>query len=113
MYVNKDQDLPLVEVFPGILGHIIHTEACTIADFHIKAGTRLPLHHHPHEQTSTILEGKFEFTVDGVTRKCYAGDVAIMASTVPHEGVALTDCRILDVFHPVREDYRALTNSAR
>lgn len=25
---------------------------------------------------------------------------------VPHSGRALTDCRVIDVFYPVREDYR-------
>ena len=111
-YLNKTRDLELIEVFPGILGHIIHTEACTIADFMIQAGTRLPLHDHHHEQTSTVLAGEFEFTIGGEVSKCVAGDVAIMRGHVPHSGIAITDCRIIDVFHPVREDYRALTHKA-
>ncbi|NJC28483.1 cupin domain-containing protein [Neolewinella antarctica] len=107
-FIDKNKDLKLIEVFPGITGHLVHTEACTIGDFYLKAGTELPVHQHPHEQTSTILEGDFEFTVDGTKRICRAGDVAVMGSNVPHSGIALTDCRIIDVFHPVREDYRAL-----
>ena len=108
LFLNKQTDLPLIEVFPGIRGHIVHTEACTIGDFTIKAGTRLPQHAHHHEQTSTILSGTFIFTIDGNERTCQAGDVALMASHVPHSGIAVTDCRIIDVFHPVREDYKAL-----
>lgn len=111
-YLNKQKDLELIEVFPGILGHIVHTEGCTIADFRIAAGTKLPEHSHHHEQTSTILEGEFLFTIGGEKRHCTPGDVALMLSTVPHSGVALTDCRILDVFHPVREDYRALATKS-
>lgn len=107
-FINKEADLELIEVFPGIVGHIVHTESCTIADFHIKAGTKLPFHHHPHEQTSTVLEGEFEFTIGGEVRRCTPGDVAHMKRDLPHAGIALTDCRILDVFHPVREDYLLL-----
>ena len=105
-FLNKAHDLPAQEVFPGIQGKLVHTEHCTIADFRIAVGTRLPEHHHPHEQTSTVLEGQFEFTVGGETRTCGPGDVAVIPGGVPHSGVALTDCRIIDVFAPVREDYR-------
>lgn len=105
-YLSKERDLPLQEVFPGITGHLVHTEHSTIADFRIAAGTELPLHHHHHEQTSTVLEGRFLFEIDGEERECAAGDVAVIPGNMPHRGRALTDCRIIDVFSPVREDYR-------
>lgn len=105
-YVNKEKDLPLQEVFPGITGHLVHTEHCTIADFRIAEGTQLPLHHHPQEQTSTVLEGRFLFEINGRKKICKAGDVAVIPGNVPHRGTALSDCRIIDVFSPVREDYK-------
>ncbi|MFK8164676.1 MAG: cupin domain-containing protein [Lewinella sp.] len=105
-FVNKEQDLPVQEVFPGILGRLVHTELTTIADFSIAAGTELPTHHHPHEQTSTILSGEFLFVVGTEERLLKAGDIAVIPGNVPHSGKALTDCRIIDVFAPVREDYR-------
>ncbi len=105
-YFNKEKDIPLQEVFPGIEGHLVHTELCTIADFRIKKGTELPLHQHPHEQTSTVLSGRFLFEVGGQERICEAGDVAVIPGNVPHRGTAITDCRIIDVFSPVREDYK-------
>lgn len=107
-FVDKEKDLELLEVWPGILGHLIHTENCTIADFRIAAGTKLPEHQHPHEQTSTVLAGTFRFTVGGETKTLEKGAVAVIPGGVPHAGEALTDCRIMDVFSPVREDYRAL-----
>lgn len=110
-FVNKKTDLPLVEVWPGILGRLIHTELSTIADFRIAAGTVLPEHQHLHEQTSTVLEGRFRFTVGGETRELGPGEVAVIPGKIPHSGEALTDCRIMDVFAPVREDYRTLGGS--
>lgn len=110
-FIDKTTDLPLLEVWPGIRGHIVHTEAATIADFRIAAGTVLPTHAHPHAQTSTVLAGRFRFTVGEETRELGPGEVAVIPGDVPHTGEALTDCRILDVFTPVREDYRALATS--
>lgn len=109
-FINKSKDLPLQEVFPGITGHLVHSEQSTIADFRIAAGTELPVHQHPHEQTSTILEGRFLFTVGDETRECGPGDVAVIPGDTPHRGIALTDCRIIDVFTPVRKDYRVITD---
>jgi len=30
----------------------------------------------------------------------------VLEPNVPHSGVAKTDVRVIDVFHPVREDFR-------
>ncbi len=93
-----------VEMMPGFHGKFIHSASMTHAYWTIEAGSELPEHHHIHEQVANILEGEFEFTVEGETRICKAGDVVILPSNVPHSGRAITDCKILDVFAPSRED---------
>lgn len=105
-YFTKGTDTTLQEVFPGITGHLVHTEKLTVADFTLAEGTVLPTHQHPHEQVSTLLEGTFEFVVGEKTRKCTAGDVVVIPGNTPHSGTAITKCRIIDVFTPAREDYR-------
>jgi quercetin dioxygenase-like cupin family protein len=52
-----------------------------------------------------MLQGEFELTVEGTPLMLVAGDVVILKSGVEHAGRAITDCRILDVFQPVRQDY--------
>jgi quercetin dioxygenase-like cupin family protein len=64
------------------------------------------VHQHPHEQVSYVLEGEFELTVNGVPHRLVPGQVFVIPSNMPHAGLAITDCFILDVFTPVREDYR-------
>jgi quercetin dioxygenase-like cupin family protein len=53
-----------------------------------------------------MLEGELELVVDGTAHRLRAGDVLAIPGDAPHSGRAITRCRILDVFHPIREDYR-------
>ncbi len=94
------------EVLPGYRARFVHGEKMTVAFWHIEAGARMPEHTHPHEQMSMVQEGRFELTVDGETRVVEPGIVAVIPGDAPHGGVAITECRIMDSFCPVREDYR-------
>lgn len=92
-------------VIPGFSGRFAHSSRMTFVLWDIAAGAILPEHAHPHEQVIHVLEGSFEATVDGVTTVLNAGMVGIVLPDLRHSGRALTDCRILDCFAPVREDY--------
>lgn len=35
-----------------------------------------------------------------------AGEVLIVPPDVKHKGKAITDCYVIDVFYPIREDYQ-------
>ncbi len=94
------------EIVPGFEGKFIHTDNMTVVYWNIKAGSQLPEHSHHNEQITTIIEGEFVLTSEGETRNVKPGDVAIFPSNVKHSGKALTDCYIMDVFYPVREDYK-------
>lgn len=94
------------ELLPGFLVQLIHTESQTFALFEIEKGAILPEHFHINEQVSQVLEGEFELTIDGKTEICKKGDIAIMKPNAVHSGKALTACKILDVFTPVREDLK-------
>jgi len=63
-------------------------------------------HAHHHEQVVNMLEGEFELVVDGTPHRLKPGDVLAIPGNAPHSGRAITRCRILDVFWPIREDYR-------
>ncbi len=94
------------ELVPGFRVRFVHSDTMTFAYWNIDAGAELPAHSHPHEQVANPLEGEFELTVGGEPRVIGVGDVVVIPGNVLHSGKAVTDCRILDVFHPVREDYR-------
>jgi len=99
--------LPAKEILGGgVRGHYAHLERLTIGEVELAAGTVLPHHQHPHEQISYVISGRFEFTVGGETTVLEPGMVALIPGGVPHSGRTLTACRVVDVFSPVREDYR-------
>ena len=89
------------EIFPGFKAHFVHSANMTFA-----AGATLPAHAHVHEQVVNMIEGVFELSIAGETRSLGQGSVAIIPSNALHSGKAITDCRIIDAFYPIREDYR-------
>ena len=70
-------------------------------------GTEVPDHAHPHEQMGMMISGRLEFTVGGVTQILNPGDIWRIPGGVPHRARAIAGPAVaLDVFHPIREDYR-------
>jgi quercetin dioxygenase-like cupin family protein len=100
------QDLEERQLGPGFRGQFVHSDHMTFAYWNIEANAALPEHSHPHEKVASVLSGEFELNVDGETKTLGPGSVAIIPSGVRHSGKAVTTCRIIDVFYPVREDYR-------
>jgi quercetin dioxygenase-like cupin family protein len=94
------------ELVPGFHVRFVHSENMTFAYWNIEAGAAMPGHSHPHEQVYNITEGEFELTVGEETKIMKPGQVAVIPGDVPHSGKAITDCKVIDVFYPVREDYK-------
>lgn len=70
-------------------------------------GAEVPLHHHPHEQMGMGLEGEFELQIGEERRIIRSGDSYWIPGDVPHSARAVGGpARALDIFHPVREDYK-------
>ncbi|WP_037327551.1 cupin domain-containing protein [Asinibacterium sp. OR53] len=97
------------EVVPGFWARFVHSDSMTLAYWDVKKGSSIPLHKHIHEQVMQVHEGEFEFTVNGETKVYTPGMAVVIPSMTEHGGTALTDCKLFDVFSPVREDYKAFT----
>lgn len=94
------------ELVPGFHVKFVHTNNMTFAYWWIEAGAVLPDHSHHHEQVVNLIEGELELSLDGEVRKLSPGQVVIIPPNAAHSGKAVTPCRVIDVFHPVREDYK-------
>jgi quercetin dioxygenase-like cupin family protein len=99
-------DIPSKELAIGIRGKYVHGSDTTFGYVLIKSGSILPTHYHVHEQITYIVKGELEMTIGGETFTLTEGTVHVIPSNTPHSAVARMDCIVIDVFSPVREDYR-------
>lgn len=96
------------EVMPGLYGKFVHTENMTTAYWDVVAGSSLPDHAHIHEQILNVIEGELELEIEGKTLTLYSGTVVVIPSNVSHAGRAISHCKLIDIFHPVREDFKSM-----
>ena len=102
----RPEEIDRKELMPGCTARLIHSENMTVACWSLDKGAEIPVHSHPHEQVSYVIEGDFEFTVGGRKKRMGPHHAAVIPPDTVHSGKALSACLILDVFHPVREEYR-------
>jgi quercetin dioxygenase-like cupin family protein len=63
-----------------------------------------PLHSHPEEQVSYVVEGELEFVVSGETRIVGPGMAVFIPSNAPHSArTRQGTCTALDIFSPPRQ----------
>jgi len=103
-------DIKAVTLCTGFDAKLLHSNSMTWSFVHSIAGHTLPAHQHVHEQVTHIVKGDFELTVEGIPHLLKAGDLFIIPSNTLHSGKSITDCDIIDVFNPVREDYAKLSS---
>jgi quercetin dioxygenase-like cupin family protein len=94
------------EIFPGLRARLIHSDHVTHSWVDVDAGATFPEHQHPHEQIVSVIEGELELVVNGEAHRLVPGVVFVIPPNVPHSGRGITQCRVLDAFAPVREDYK-------
>lgn len=69
------------------------------------AGAEGYQHEHRHSQTTYIVSGQFDVTINGVTQRQKAGDSYYIPPHVMHGAICVESGILLDVFSPVREDF--------
>ncbi|MEN8162882.1 MAG: cupin domain-containing protein [Acidobacteriota bacterium] len=104
--IYSRSDLEPRRLLPGTEVRLVHSETMTLASWVFEPDIDLPEHSHPHEQITTVLEGVFVLCIDGKPSRMEAGDIAVIPSGAVHSARSITRCRVIDAFHPVREDLR-------
>jgi quercetin dioxygenase-like cupin family protein len=94
------------KLFPGVSGHYAHGDRTTVGEVILDPGAVVPMHQHPHEQVSYVVAGKLEFTVGKDVHVMEPGACLMIPGGAPHGCRAITPCKVIDIFAPVREDYR-------
>jgi len=101
----RTKDLPELELAKGISAHIVTTDTLSVLHVALDEGAILPEHSHHNEQVINVIEGELELTASGETYLLTAGTIMALEPHVVHSGKALTDCKVIDIFHPLREDF--------
>jgi quercetin dioxygenase-like cupin family protein len=105
MLVRKSPEGYLTPL-PGISMKTLCFGARTLlTEFRLQAGSTLPAHSHPHEQTGYLVSGLMALTIGDETREVAPGDSWCIPGDVRHGAEALKSSVAVEVFSPVREDY--------
>jgi quercetin dioxygenase-like cupin family protein len=91
-----------VTIFPGAQSAMEHSEQISYGCVSLDEGVIIPEHSHPHEQWTYIVEGQMDFTLNGEKQLLIPGMGAHIPSNVLHAAVAVTACKVIDVFSPMR-----------
>ena len=105
-FFRKDE-LPATEMLPGVMRRAAYLNDVMITFIDFEPNTIVPEHHHPHQQITWVVSGAMEFNLDGEVRLLQAGDGVLVRPDAPHSATVHGEpCQAIDVWHPVREDYR-------
>ena len=91
----------------GVAAKALFGEGAMLNLVDLDPGSVVPRHSHPHEQLGLILRGSMTLVVEGTDHVLEEMDAYSLPGGVEHQGTAGPQgALVLDVFRPVREDYR-------
>jgi len=105
MFVKNQSSIP-TPCEPGVTRRILaYTEELMMCEITFEEGARGNVHSHEHLQITYVAEGSFEFTISEETQVVNKGDSVFMPSNAVHGVLCLEAGKLVDVFHPMREDF--------
>jgi len=104
IWVNTNEDVDPIEMVPGLMFRPIVGKDLAVNIVRFEPHTEAPVHAHPEEQITLVLEGEFEFEVNGEQRILKPGMSVVIPPNAPHGARTFdTTCVEIDVFHPPRK----------
>jgi quercetin dioxygenase-like cupin family protein len=95
------------EIFPGVHIYTTHGNEMMLSLVEMQPHAVVEEHSHPHEQVGLMLAGEAEFFIGDQQRTVRPGEMWRIPGGVKHKVIAGDKpVRALDVFHPIREDYK-------
>ncbi len=105
-YVVRHQEVDPVAMLPGVERRTLAvTERIMLCEFHIRGGSEVPLHSHPHDQAGYVVSGQAIMIIEGKEYVCGPGDTYAIPGGVEHGARFEVDTVIVDAFSPPREEY--------
>jgi len=106
-------DVENVTFLQGLTFQPVLGENVLVNHVHFAPGTEAPTHVHEEEQVVVVVDGEFEFWIDGESRTLRRGDIAVVPPWVSH-GARTHDseCLEIDIFSPPRRQLLDLLRPA-
>lgn len=109
MSVVKAEEVQSFNPEPGMLRQVLaHNQHLMLVRHFFEKGWVGARHSHPHEQLVYVVKGKIHVDVAGRIFDVGAGESFVVDGGVEHQASALEESEVLDVFTPMRDEYKAL-----
>jgi quercetin dioxygenase-like cupin family protein len=106
-YFPAPQECGAHTIFPGVHIRTAALQKMMISIVDLEPHSVVEEHAHPHEQVGILLSGKVIFTIGDEQKTLHPGDTWCIPGGVRHKVITLDEpAKALDVFCPVREEYR-------
>jgi len=106
---TSQAEIPLVGLGGGVTFRPVFGRRVLFNYVYFDPNSVAPMHQHPEEQIGTMLEGEYEFEMDGQTRVIRPGDAYLVPPNVPHAArTGSKGCLALDIFSPPRAGFREM-----
>ena len=103
------EQIPFVNLGAGIRFKPIFGHNILLNYVYFEPHTEAPMHQHPEEQIGTILEGEYEFEMNGEKQMIHPGEVYVVPPNVPHAARTFDKpCVGIDIFSPPRSGFREM-----
>jgi quercetin dioxygenase-like cupin family protein len=105
-FVRFEEVRPFV-LADGVSGRPLFGTGAMLNVIEFEPGATVPLHSHVHEQLGLVLRGMQALVVDGVAHELGPMEGYVLPGGVEHSAYCGPEgALVLDVFQPIREDYR-------
>jgi quercetin dioxygenase-like cupin family protein len=103
--LHRWDEIALDKVTEMVSRKVVAGEREMLAQSYLKRGALVPMHQHPSEQMTYVLQGALRFLVAGDEVTVHEGEVLHIPAAIDHQAEALEDTLALDVFSPVRAEW--------
>jgi unsaturated pyranuronate lyase len=105
--VTKTGEAGYINAMDGIRRKtLVYGDKTLMAEYRLCKGKTLPRHRHPEEQTGYLVSGRIVLTIDGISHEMTPGDSWSIPGNVEHGAEIIDDSVAIEVFSPVREDFK-------
>lgn len=94
-----------IKIWEGVTASLYHSNKITFGHITLLKSAEVPEHQHMHEQWTHVISGELLFSINGEEKLLSAGMAAFIPSNTAHAARAISECKVIDCFLPVREDF--------